>query len=88
MRETDTAPGEERSQAGQGEQPIEDRGPVGVQVYICEAAKEQNDSDTPEGAARAVDICWSYVSGHALKLGIEWHGYCVTGDRAEVVWEA
>lgn len=71
MRETDAAPGEERSQAGQGKQPIEDLGPSGVQVYICQAAKEQNDADTPEGAARAVDVCCSYVSGRVLKLGIQ-----------------
>lgn len=47
MRETDATPGEERSQAGQGKQPIKDLGPTGVQVYICQAAKEQNDADTP-----------------------------------------
>lgn len=71
MREADAAPGEESGQARQGQQPIEDFGPTGVEVYICQAAKQQNDADTPEGAARAVDICWLHVSGLVLKLGVD-----------------
>lgn len=35
MREADAAPGEERGQAGQGEQPVEDLGTAGVEVYVC-----------------------------------------------------
>lgn len=57
VRETDAAPGEERGQAGQGEQPVEDFRATGIEVDVCEAAEEQNDANTPEGATRAVDVC-------------------------------
>ena len=61
VRKTDATPGEECGQAGQGEQPVEDFGSSGVEVYVCQAAEEQDDADTPEWAARAVDVCW-YMS--------------------------
>lgn len=35
VRQADAAPGEERGQAGQGEQPVEDFGAAGVQVDVC-----------------------------------------------------
>lgn len=57
VREADTAPREERSQARQREQPVEDDGPLGVEVYVSQAAEEQDDADAPEGAARSVDVC-------------------------------
>lgn len=51
VREADAAPGEESRQPGQREQPVEDDGALGVEVYVCEAAEEQDDADAPEGAA-------------------------------------
>lgn len=57
VRKTDAAPGEERSQAGQSEQPVEHGGPVGVEVDVSQAAKEQDDADAPERAARSVNVC-------------------------------
>lgn len=56
VREADAAPGEERGQAGQGQQPVKYLGPAGVEVYVRQAAEEQDDADAPEGAARAVDV--------------------------------
>lgn len=63
MREADAAPGEERGQAGQGEQPVEDFRAACVEVDICQAAEEQDNADAPEGAARAVDICMYMLVG-------------------------
>lgn len=56
MREADAAPGEEGGQARQGQQPVKDFRAPRVEVYICQAAEEQNDADTPEGAARAINV--------------------------------
>lgn len=56
VRETDATPGEECCQPGQGEQPVKDLRSSGVEVYVCQASEEQDDADTPEWAARAVDV--------------------------------
>lgn len=56
VRKTDTAPGEERRQPGQRQQPVKHGRPVGIEIDVRETAKEQNGNDAEQWAAGAVNV--------------------------------
>lgn len=56
VAEADAAPGEERGEAGQRQQPVEDGGAIGVEVDVGEQTKDEDDGDAGEGPPRAVDV--------------------------------
>lgn len=56
MCQTDTPPGKEGGQAGEGEQPAEDGRPLVVEVNKGEQAKDEDGDDAKERTAGPVDI--------------------------------
>lgn len=57
VRQADRAPSEQRSQARQGQQPIEDLLAVGVQVDIGQQSTDEDKTDGGRRASGAVNVC-------------------------------
>ena len=56
MGQANAAPGEQSGKTGQGKQPAEDNRTLGRQVDVRERAEGKNEDNTPQRAARSIDV--------------------------------